>query len=39
MIKDNGTFEVGDHCRNCTECNTVARIHPFGSGRLRELTQ
>ncbi len=37
MVNDDGKFEVGDHCRNCVECNAVAQIHPFGTRRLAEV--
>ncbi|MEK6824770.1 MAG: hypothetical protein AABX12_03815 [Nanoarchaeota archaeon] len=37
QVTDEGKFVVGDACRskNCTECQTIAELHPFGSKRFR----
>ncbi len=36
---DNGTYKVGAHCKasGCTECNTIAKLHPFGDRRINSI--
>jgi len=33
-VNNEGKFNVGNGCKHCKECNFVAKLHPFGSGRL-----
>ncbi len=39
MVDDDGTFVVGQHCREsrCRECNSMPDLHPFGNGRLKDI--
>ena len=34
QVTNEGKFIVGDSCVNCTECNTISELHPFGEKRL-----
>lgn len=36
IVEENGSFTVGQGCkdRNCTECQTIAQLHPFGKKRF-----
>lgn len=33
-VTDEGKFIVGKGCANCTECNAISKLHPFGPGRF-----
>ena len=36
-VEDDGTFVLGEQCesKNCTECQTIKELHPFGKKRFR----
>ena len=36
-VTDDGKFVLGQGCkeRNCTECQTIAELHPFGTKRFK----
>ncbi len=33
-VTDDGKIVISIRCKNCLECNTAAKMHPFGTGRL-----
>ena len=36
-VEDDGSFVLGNECKdkNCTECQTIQELHPFGIKRFR----
>ena len=39
MVTEEGEFTVGQGCidRNCGECRTVSKLHPFGKKRFADI--
>ena len=38
-VNSNGCFILGNNCleKNCKECQTVSKIHPFGDKRFKKI--